>query len=305
MNTFNKTYIWLALAGLLANVTARADDQRFDVDFNAGFAAKHDSNVAIVELDSSAGEADVASVYDAGLSVKARIGRDFALKVGYDYSGTRYREFSEFDLDLHHAHTSLTMRKGSTDTTIAFDRFNGVLDGEDYLTQTQVSPSIARLFGTRWYLRGAYTRADKSFATLDDRNATSDAMRADAYLLFDGMNHYLAVGVQTQAEEAINAEHTFDSVMTQLSWGYRVDLPSIEVMLKAQLRFEERDYAEFVLDSGETRVDDRTRARLEATIPFSRHVSVGASVERTSNTSGLAAANLDRTVYAMEFGVAF
>lgn len=303
MNTCN--WKWTALAALIIGGASQADDSRFDVDFNAGFGAKYDSNVAIVELDNSAGEADSATVLEAGLGFKAAIGDHVSLKVAYDYSGTRYREFSGFDLDLHHGHASLALRSGALDSALAFDRFEGVLSGEDYLVQTQVSPSIARLFGTRWYLRGAYTRADKEFATLSERDATSDALRVDAYLLIDGMDHYLSFAVQSASEDAVNADYDFDGAMGQLSWGYRFDLPSADIKLKAQLRYERRDYDALLPESTEQRVDDRMRAKLSLEIPFTEHVSVGASVEETRNESGLAGADLDRTVYAMEFGVAF
>lgn len=300
-----KKSIVTALVGTLFGTAVLADDRRFEFDVNAGFTAQYDTNVAIVELDSSAGEADVANVFDAGIGTKARIGRGLQLRLGYDYSGTRYREFADFDLDLHHGHASLSMQKGPTESSVAVDRFEGVLAGQDYLVQTQISPSISRLFGTRWYLRGAYTRADKSFETLEDRNATSDALRADAYLLFDGMDHYVAASVQSQKENARSTDYTFDSVMGQLSWGYHVELPATEIMLKTQLRFEERDYGAVMPASASRRVDDRHRASIAASIPLSEHFSVEASVDHTRNTSELADANLERTVYAMKFSVEF
>ena len=294
-----------ALATLLIGAPGLADDQRFDFDFNAGIGAAYDSNVALLELDSNAGEADAATELEAGLGMTARIGGDFRLKAGYDYSATRYRRFSDFDLAMHHGHVSLTMRKGPVDSAVAVDRFEAVLSGQEYLTQTQVSPSISRLFVGRWYLRGAVTRADKSFSALDERDATSDALRIDAYLLLDGMQHYVAISAQVLNEDAVAAAYDYESAMGQLGWGYRFDRPAADIDLKVQLRYERREYGGVILESGRTRVDERIRAGLEVAIPFSEHVSVTASVEHTRNTSGIVDANVDRVVYAMEFGVAF
>ena len=154
------------------------------------------------------------------------------------------------------------------------------------------------MFGTHWYLRGAYSHTQKSYATFAERDTTSDTMRLDSYLLHDGMNHYFALGLQSSVEEAHSREFDFDSQSAQLGWGYRADLTGNDVMLKAQLRYEQREY-------GSTRIDNRVRARLAAMVPFSEHVSVGVSVERTSNTSNNSEANLDRTVFGMEFGVSF
>ena len=55
MDTLFKQLYWQAIAGLLVTTPAFADDKRFDFDFNAGFGARYDSNVALVDLDNSAG----------------------------------------------------------------------------------------------------------------------------------------------------------------------------------------------------------------------------------------------------------
>lgn len=295
----------LLLVASFAGATAAADDKPLDFRFDAGVGATYDSNVALVDLDSSAGEPDTATVLEAGLGVRANFSRNAWLKVDYDYSGTRYRQFTDYDLDLHHAHVSLGGRRGAVDGVLAFDHFKGVLDGDDYLDHSQVSPAISRLFGSRWFLRGAYTRAEKTYEAYADRDATSDALRVDAYLLIDGMDHYLSLAAQALTEEARHADHSFDGMLAQLGWGYRIGSTLTDITLKAQVRLERRTYDAFILDSGETRVDDRARATLAAVIPFSDHVWVGARIEHTRNTSELPAAELDRTVYGMELGITF
>ena len=305
MNALSTVLAGTALAAVLAGSGAFADDRRVDFDFNLGVGASYDTNVALIELDSNAGEPDAVALLEAGLGARVRLGENFRLATSYDFSATRYREFSDFDLDLHHGHLSLTRSKGLFDGAIAIDYFEGVLSGEDYLTQTQLSPSVSRLFGSRWFLRGAYARGDKAFATQQERNARSDALRFDTYLLLDGMDHYVALSAQALAEDARSADYDFGSVMGQLSWGYRIDNPRNDVNLKASLRFERREFDSVMLESGRMRSDDRLRARVAATIPLSEHATVAASIERTQNTSGLPSANLDRSVYTVEYGVAF
>ena len=305
MNTLIKIQFWAGLAAALLAAPVHAGEDRVDFDFNAGVGARYDSNVALLDLDASAGEPDAATELSAGLGVTIRPGGDLLAKFGYNFSGTRYREFSEFDLDLHHGYASLTLRKGLTDATIGVDHFSGILDGEDYLTQTQVSPSISRLFGTRWYLRGAYIRADKEYAQLTERNAVSDGVRGDVYLLLNGMRHYIALGAQAKSEHAQSADFDYESTMGQLKWAYTIDTASTEIELQTRVQFERRDYTTATLESGEARIDDRLRYKLAAAMPFSEYVSLSLSVEHTDNTSGLAEANIDRTVYAMELEVGF
>lgn len=299
MKTLTRIFRPTILVSLAVATAGHAEQPRVDFGFEAALAGKYDSNVALVELDSSAGEADTATALEAAITLTVNLDGGFRLETGYDYSGTRFREFTDFDLDLHHGRVAMGLRRRGFDSAVAVDRFAGLLDGEGYLVQTQVSPSIARLFGRRWYLRAAYTRADKSFDQAAERGATADAVRLDAYLLIDGMDHYLAAAATRTSEEALDSAFDFDSVSGQLTWGYRIAMPRTELRLRAQLRYEQRAYTALL------REDDRMRAGLTLTVPLSQHVSIGASVDHTRNESDADAVSLDRTVYAMEFGVAF
>ena len=295
MRFLTRSILLLALAG-----TARAGDASFDVDASLG--VRSDDNVALIDTDSLAGEADTALELEAGVGAKFRLTKQLRAEFDYDISRTDYRELDTFDLDLHHARAGLGLQLGLSDVSVSVDRFEGILDGDDYLEMTQWSPAVSRLFGQTLFLRAALTSAETRYDSIDARNASSDAIRGDAYWLLDGMRHFLALGIETKSENANDDGFDYDSRMAVATWGYR--FAKAKTSLRAQLRYEERDYAE-PLESGERRVDERLRGRLSVEMPMTDFLSITALVERTDNASLYEPARLDRTVYAMEVGIAF
>jgi hypothetical protein len=305
MNTLIKSIITIVLAAFLLADVSHAGDKRFDFRFDARVGGQYDSNVALIDLDSSSGEPDLSTRVEAGIGVKAKLTNDTSISFAYDYSGTDYATYSEYDLDLHHGRVTLNSRFQAFDAGLSVDRYDGALDGEDYLSLTQVSPSIARLFGTRWYLRGAWLRTQKTYATLASRDADMTAFRGDVYFLLDGMRRYLAFGTQLGDENAFDAAYDFDSTQATLTYGRELGFSATDVRLKVQLRYEERDYTAAVPNEGESRLDRRLRMKIGTTFPFSEHVSLETWLEHTHNESNTAEANLDRTIAAMELAVSF
>ena len=303
-NKIGITFV-ISLFALTFSDDSFADDQRFRFGFDASAAVEHDSNVAIIDLDANSGEADTATVLDAGLDLRISLSKKASLTVAYDYSGTSYREYSEFDLELHHAMAEAAVQTRYVDLAVGADRFEGILDGENYLTLTRVSPSIARLFGNRVYARAAYIETEKEYDQYESRNAESDAIRLDTYVLFDGMDRYLSLGVQTSSEDALDAQLDFDGVQAMLGYGHTFKLPLMQLQLKAQLRYEDRDYLNVTESIGEPRSDQRWRSSLTATIPFTDHVKLEASVEHSDNESNLDSAVLDKVVYGLGLNLQF
>lgn len=291
-----------SLVLLCCSGTAAAGSASFDFDATVGL--RSDSSVALADIDTLAGESDTATQLDVGATAKIPLGDALRLELGYDFSATDYDTLDAFDLDLHHGRAALGLQLGATDAHLAVDRFDGNLDGDDYVTVTQVSPSLSRLLGQRLYVRLAYTRSDTRYAFLEQRDATGDAIRGDAYWLLNGMSHFVALTLETNAEDARDDAFDYDGVAAALSWGYTLGSRSRSPSLRAGLRYEERDF-DRVQEDGMRRVDERVKARLTAELPVTDFLTVSALAERSRNESVLDAADLDRTVYGLEVGVSF
>lgn len=304
MNTKTLIVNTVLLAALL-NANAFAGERSVKFDFEASAGVESDSNVGIVDLDNSSGEADRASVLTAGAKLSIPLGQPVTLRVGYDYSDTSYQEFSEFDLDLHHALAEVLFSNRHIDLALTADRYEGVLDGESYLTFDQASPSVAKLFGKRVYLRAAYITSSKEYDQLSTRNADGTAARLDTYLLLNGMDHYLSLGLQQGNEDAIDDELDYDGVQATLGYGYKLRLPLMQLNLKAQLRYEQRDYANVTAAIDMPRNDQRLRKALTASVPFNDHLQLTGSIEHTDNDSNLESAVIDKMVYGIGLRLTF
>lgn len=305
MNTRNLIFALCTLPFLgFAGTAAAEGTWSFDVDASAG--ARYDSNVGIPDLDTSSGEADSVILLAGGGSLTwTPTDSPFALRVGYDYSGTSYGRFEMFDLDLHHGVAELQFRNTFLDATLAFDQYEGVLDGEDYVSIGQVSPALGHLFGNRVYVRAAWIGSTRDYDVAPERNATNSAMRLDAYLLLDNMDRYVSFNVQRNDESAASSEFDYQGTQIGLAYAQTFETQHMRLEFKSSLRFEDRDYAFETPAIGERRRDRRWRAAIEAEVPFSDHVALMAMLEHTDNASNLDTAVLEKSVAGLELRLAF
>lgn len=303
MNT--RTILVAICSVLISAATATAGERKADFGLDVETGYYHDSNVGIVDIDSISGSADSAVKIGAGVDASLPFGQHATLRLGYDYDSTSYQTLDTFDLGLHHAMAELGFNRFGFDSALTADRFVASLDGDEYLTLTQLSPSVSKLFGNRVYARLAYTSATKDYATLTTRNADSESLRADVYWLLDGMNRYVAVGLQSSAEDALDDELDYDGLRTMLTLGQTLDVSSMTLKLKGELRYESRDYLNVTGSIGEARRDERLRAAVIAAVPLGEHFEVRAEVEHTQNESNLDSATLDRMAYGLTLSASF
>ena len=305
MNTQNFRALLAFFVAIAMTVAAHADERKasFDVEFGAGFS--HDSNVGIADIDSNSGSSDTARTLDAGISSRIPLTSALQLRLGYDYADTAYSELSEFDLGLHHGVAELGFDAAGFVSAVTVDRYVAYLDGDEYLGITQVTPNVSKLFGNSLYLRIAYTDASKQYDALTSRDADNESLRMDAYWLLDGMDRYVAVGLQTAEENAFDDELDYDSFMSMLTFGQTLSALALPVKFKAQLKLENRDYRNETAAIQDVRQDDRLRASLSATIPLSDNFELEGIVERSDTESNLDTADVDKMVYGLSLSASF
>lgn len=295
----------LAAAGvclMLSGIAAAADP---DFGFEASAGYEYDSNVNVAQTDTNTGEADTATLLRVAFDAKIPAGERVVFRGSYDFSRTAYEEFSAFDIDLHHAFAEAAVRLGGIDLSVNAERFEALLDGEQFLQIDQVTPAVSKLFGSRIYLRGAYTRADKQYDTSPERNAINDAFRADVYLLFDGMERYLSLAVVTSSEDAVEEALAYDGLRAQLTYGHRLGFGPLELDLKARLQTEQRDYLGVTEAIGTMRRDDRLRAGVSASIPLGPYFEITGDIERLDVASNLDTAAYDETRFGLKLAASF
>ena len=302
--TMNNTLPALMLA-LCAVPAVAAAESTPTFGFDAGVGYQYDSNVNIAQLDSNTGEADSALTYELGLDGDIPVTDKLSLNIGYGYTRTAYQEFSEFDLGLHQGTAQLGYRIGHFDTAIALRQFVVMLDNERFMDIRQVSPSVSRLFGESFYLRAAYTSAEKTYEENVERDAVNDAIGADAYFLLDGMKQYVAIGIEAASENARDAELDYDGTRLKATYGHQLQWLSRDLEFKARVQVENRDYANVTESIGAPRRDERFRASLSAGLPLSETFSLEGEAAYGDNASNLDSAAYDETVFSVNLTAAF
>lgn len=275
----------------------------FGFDAEAGFHS--DSNVGISDIDDNSGTSDSAVKLSLGVNSTIPLGERFAIRLGYDYDDTAYQKLSEYDLSLHHGIAELSVDFDGFEAAVSADQFVASLDGDEYLIVSQVSPSLSRLFGNSVFARIAYTNATKEYEVLSTRDAGNESVRMDVYWLLDGMNRYIALGLQSSEENALDDELDFDGFQSMFTIGQNLKFSRLQVNLKTQLKFENRDYRNVTESIQDMRRDERLRASLSAAIPLPGNFEVKGTVEHARTESNLDSADIDKLSYGVSISASF
>lgn len=297
--TISKLILYSAL--LLLHTSNASADAAPGIDFKAGIGYLHDSNVSLTELDTSTGEADQATRFELGINGNIPVSQQLSLKGSYGFTQTRYAEFSDFDTALHRLEGSINWRIAGFDSALSMRHFAAQLDGERFLDIRQVSPSIARLIGGQFYLRGAFTGSEKLYAENDVRDASNQAIDVDAYWLLDGMNRYIAAGIRYDDENAEAAEFDYSGNRYKLTFGQAIG----KATLKARVQLERRDYLNVNEQIDAARRDERLQAGFNLEVPLTEYLSLNGDARYSDYRSNLESASYDETVYTITLAATF
>jgi hypothetical protein len=286
--------------GAAADSGASRDDDRA-IAFELGTGAQYDSNVAVLELDTSSNAGDAAALLEFGVGyTKPRTGA-LGLQVGYNLSQTLHEDFDAFDIRIHRGSAGLSYDLEKVDAGATFQYAHAELDGDEFLVLTQVSPFVSKLLGKRLFLRFAYADTDKDFATNPGRDARADALSSDMFVFLNGLETYLVLGVRYDDEDAVDGQFDYTGHRLRAQLSQRFALGARRLTLKAQLRYETRDYAEPTLSIGERRNDDRYQLEVTAQLPIGERVSATFGYKHADNRSNLSSVDFDENVYSVTF----
>jgi hypothetical protein len=303
------TALFLVMSALAASAAAAADD-RIDFNGDASTGIEYDSNVSVIDLDTNTGRGDASLLTDLGLGADIALTEAIALKLGYDWSQTRHQDLSNFDLSIRKASAALKYDAGIVETGLMLHHVEAQLGGDDFMTMRRFSPSLAKLFGERLYLRGAYVRADKDHRADAGRSAVNDGLSADAFWFLDGPGRYVAFGLLISDEDAVNGDFDYDGESLKLTYAQRIEGSGVEVDLKFRLQLERRAYRQvlesaFLGANSSRRADQRQRAALLMDVPVNEWLAVKGAIEYARNASNLASADFDEVSYSARLAAAF
>ena len=299
-------------AGALAMFAATAQAQESDAPSSGATfrlegkaGAEYNSNVAVQDLDTNTGQGDWAATFNVLAEVNATPVDKLTLRAGYEFSQTLHDEFDAFDLALHRGYGEAAYDFGVVTVGVLGNLAQANLDGDEYLTFSQVSPYISKQFGDTLFLRGSYAATDKSFEGRPERDATSDTLAADAYFFLDGTKRYIAVSGKAIEEDATSDELDFRAGSARVRLVQRFDALDREMTFRAGIEYEQRDYDAPTLAISAPRADERTGVDVSLEAPITENVFVEGSYRFGGYQSNLASADYDEHVTSVKLGAKY
>jgi hypothetical protein len=273
--------------------------------FEGSVGAEYNSNVNVADLDTSTGQGDWAGTINLLAEGTFHPVQAMTLRAGYDFSQTLHQDFDTFDLTLHRGYAEAAYDFDIVTVGVLGNLALAQLDGDDYLTYSQVSPYISKQFGNSLFLRGSYAYTDKEFDGRPTRDATSDAFQLDSYIFLDGVKRYFVLGVKHVDEDAVSSELDYGGNTGKVRFQQRFDALDREMIFRAGVEYEDRDYDNVTLSIGAPRSDQRTTFDLSLEAPISEHFFTELSYRHGGYKSNLASADYDEDVGAIRIGVRY
>lgn len=273
--------------------------------FEGKVGAEYNSNVAVSELDTSTGEGDWAATINALAEVTVIPVEKLTLRAGYDFSQTLHDEFDAFDLAIHRGYAEAAYDFDFVSVGVLGNLAQANLDGDEYLTLTQVQPYISKQFGNSLFLRAAYSATEKEFEGRPQRDATADAVQVDGYFFLDGVQRYVVLGGRAAEEDANAAEFDYKAWMGRARFIQRFDAFDQNLTFRAGVEYEDRDYDNVTPLIGVPRSDKRTTADVQVDIPLGETFFSEISYRYGKYESNLASADYDEHVGAVKLGVKY
>ena len=290
-----------ALAALPVQGKAQDDTQDRLVSFELGTGIEYDSNVAVLELDTTANGGDRALLFDFGVGYDKPSSGRFGLQAGYNFSQRLHERFDAFDVRIQRGSTTLSYDLDRVDIGAMFQYAHAELDGHEFLTLTQVSPYLSKLFGRRLFLRFAYADSDKDFADNPGRSATNGALSSDTYVFLNGLTTYLVFGYRYDDEDAVDEQFDYTGNRVRVQLSHRLTAGSRELTLRTSVRAETRDYAHPTPSIGELRRDDRYQFEASIRVPIGERLTAEIGYTYADNRSNLPSVDFDENVLSVSF----
>ncbi|HJR70143.1 MAG TPA: hypothetical protein VKA43_08910 [Gammaproteobacteria bacterium] len=297
--------ILLCTAALAAPAAAQPDpvapeaseDERA-VSFEVGTGLEYDSNVAVLDLDTSTNAGDLAALAEFGVDYDKPDAGPFDLTLGYNFSQSLHDDFGAFDVRVHRGSGTASFDLGRVDIGTTMNYAAAALDGDEFLAIAQISPYVSRLVGERLFLRFAYARSDKDFAGNPARDATADGFSSDAYVFLNGLRTYLVFGYRYDYEDAADAQFDYTGHKISAQLSRRIPAPKRELTLKTYLRYETRDYDSATPSIGAPRGDDRVQLETSLEVPLRERLITRFGYKHADNRSNLPSVDFDENVWS-------
>lgn len=212
----------------------------FDLQIQAG--AEYDSTLTVAELDQTSDKGDWASVLNGRVGAEFKPAERVTLKGSYSFASHNYRQYSEFDQDLHIASLDASADVAGATWGVSHHYAHAKLASNPLLDLTKTSIYAGKLIGNSIYLRGAFTGSEKDFDNNPERNSDGKEIAGDFYYFFNGARSFWTIGVSTEEEDARSPAFDNDALKLRARYSHSSEWAGLASQVQLGWRYENRDY---------------------------------------------------------------
>jgi hypothetical protein len=271
-----------------------------EYELSASLELGSNSKVVVDELDLVNQTGDTYSILGVAADMKYEIEQGRDISAGYSYKSKRYTDFDQFDLDTHLLSLAYGHKWQGLNFDIALRHADAQLDGQDFLTLTQLSPSVATFISKKHYLRGSYTNIDKTLNNRPQRDATADQFSLDYYFFSNGLNSYWIAGIKNRSEDAGDQIYDYTGFTYRLAYKFRDEVLDKPTQYTLDYRYRNRDYDESINPELQAfRSDSRDRLTISAKTDLSKELELVLEARYIKNNSNLSRLNYNESIVSV------
>lgn len=282
-----------------------ASTEFFSWSGSVAAGAEYNSNLSVAELESASGRSDVAATFEGGLTGTWQFTPKLHAEAGYNLTASRYQDIDAYDLDLHLLFTDVSYDFKLLTLGANYYYGNADLGGNDFLTLHQYSLYAGKLFGERWYVRGAFNAVDKAFDTIDTRDADNTGVSAEVYRFFNEGRSNVVLSYAYEDEDTRGTAFRYTADTLRLRVNHRFSLLGLDARAQAGLRWQDRDYGYITPSIGVPRDDSQRVAELRLDVNVLKQLTLLAGWQHGQYQSRLPSADYDENRVSLALQLTF
>lgn len=303
MKSIKRTTLSLATALFCAAAVSAEPEADATIEIEAG--AQYDSTLAVTELDQVSSRGDWASVFNARLGGRLKPTERVTLKGSYRYGSRDYRQFQQFDQDLHTLALDGSVKLAGTKLGLSHHRARALLASDRFLDLTKTSLYAGRLFDNGLYLRSALADQQKTFANNPGRDSDGLGAELDFYYFPDGAGRYWYLGLGGETEDAQAPRFDNRALSVKARYSHEFVMLDREQTIQLGWRFQDRDYDNTDPQLQTERQDRRHTVNASWTLELNEYLALESEVEYGDYQSNLEVADYDETSASVLLRAAF
>ncbi len=273
----------------------------FSAEFSAG--VEYDSNVSVIEIDTSTAQDDFAAQFDFGLGAETDLGENTEVKVGYNFGQDIQFDVSAFDTQSHRLSGEISHDFGGVETGASYQYIYSKLGGAGFLRMHRASPYVAAYVADKKaYLRASYIYTDKTFIGRPTRDAQVNAGNGEVFYFVNGLRTYIIAGYRYESADAVAPEFDFNSHNIKLRLNQRIPIAGAKSKFRIGWRYEDRTYRSVTPSIGAIRADERHRFNASLEVPVSDIVYTELEYRYDDFSSNLPSADFNQNVATFRIG---